>query len=194
MNATERQSRLKLVSLLVLFALPVLLAVSSYYWSWPFSPTAGASHGELLLPTKPLPQFSGILNEGASEGETFTTDTMLGSWWLVVLGDGRCDLHCAADLFKVRQARLAIGRERTRVKTLYVSDVRAADASLKKVLLRHPETHILMGNSTLAHFMSRHGIYVVDPNGNLVLRYDDTATTKEIKSDLHRLLKVSRIG
>jgi len=35
---------------------------------------------------------------------------------------------------------------------------------------------------------------LLDPLGNLVLRYDDTATTKGIIKDLKKLLKVSKIG
>jgi hypothetical protein len=37
-------------------------------------------------------------------------------------------------------------------------------------------------------------IYVVDPLGNLVLRYPRDADPSRIRKDIERLLKVSRIG
>jgi len=38
------------------------------------------------------------------------------------------------------------------------------------------------------------GVWVVDPNGNLVLRYNLAQPPEDLLKDLRRLLKVSRIG
>jgi cytochrome oxidase Cu insertion factor (SCO1/SenC/PrrC family) len=38
------------------------------------------------------------------------------------------------------------------------------------------------------------GIYIIDPNGNLVFRYAIVTNPKDILQDLKRLLKVSQIG
>jgi hypothetical protein len=37
-------------------------------------------------------------------------------------------------------------------------------------------------------------VFVVDPLGNVMMRYGADATTKGIQKDLKRLLKVSQIG
>ena len=38
------------------------------------------------------------------------------------------------------------------------------------------------------------GVYIVDPNGNLVFFYEISVDPALIKEDLKRLLKVSQIG
>ena len=49
------------------------------------------------------------------------------------------------------------------------------------------------------HARLRHGdpaaqLWITDPHGNLVLRYDATANGKQILNDLRLLLKLSNIG
>lgn len=171
------------------FAGPLLLAVSTYYWSWPFSPTS-ASRGELLMPVETLPVFAAKTRDGVP----FTANEMAGRWWLLVVGDGRCDLYCAADLFKARQVRLALGRERARVKTAYVNTDDRVEQSLNVVLSRHPTTQQIFADTALADRLGRHGVYIVDPNVNLILYYGHGAAAKDIKRDLRHLLKASRIG
>lgn len=172
------------------FAGPLLLAFSSYHWSWPFSASPD-SRGELLSPVEPLPAFTGTTRNG----ERFTLDDMHGRWWLLVAGGADdCDLHCAADLFKVRQVRRAVGRERVRVRTAYVSTARVAGERLAEVMRRHPETRLLLSADGLAERLARHGIYLVDPHGNLVLYYAQGSASKDVRRDLYRLLKASRIG
>lgn len=188
-KAGGRSGRRKLVALTAVFVVPLLLAFSSYYWSWPFSP-APDSRGELLTPIKPLPEFAGV----GRAGERFTLDDLRGRWWLLVAGDGDCKLHCAADLFKARQVRRALGRERTRVRTAYVSGAHKAGERLNAVLGRHADMRLVLAAGDLAARMPRHGVYIVDPNGNLVLYYAHGAAAGDIKRDLHRLLKASRIG
>jgi KaiC/GvpD/RAD55 family RecA-like ATPase len=39
-----------------------------------------------------------------------------------------------------------------------------------------------------------HQVYVIDPLGNLMMWYSKDATSKGMKKDLKRLLKVSKIG
>ena len=38
------------------------------------------------------------------------------------------------------------------------------------------------------------GVYIVDPNGNLVLYYDMARNPKDILQDLKKMLRVSQIG
>ena len=187
------RSRYKLIALLTLFATPLLLAVSAYFWSWPFSPVPD-SRGELLAPVAPLEAFSATeTTQSRARGRVqFTNDDMQGYWWLLVTDDDQCGLHCEANLFKVRQVRHAVGRESARVQTAYVGE--ASSERLQAVLQRHPQTRLILGARALTARLARRGVYIVDPNGNLVLYYERGAAAKDIKHDLRRLLKVSRIG
>ena len=44
------------------------------------------------------------------------------------------------------------------------------------------------------HDLSGAQLWIVDPHGNLVLRYDAKANGKQILNDLRHLLKLSKIG
>jgi cytochrome oxidase Cu insertion factor (SCO1/SenC/PrrC family) len=37
-------------------------------------------------------------------------------------------------------------------------------------------------------------IYLLDPNGNMMMRYDEKATSKGMLKDIKKLLKISNIG
>jgi hypothetical protein len=39
-----------------------------------------------------------------------------------------------------------------------------------------------------------HTLFIVDPLGNLMMRHDASHTTKDLLSDLKKLLKLSHIG
>ena len=48
----------------------------------------------------------------------------------------------------------------------------------------------------LAQFPAQHAnaLYIVDPLGNLMMRHDASHTTKDLLTDLKKLLKLSHIG
>ena len=117
------------------------------------------------------------------------------------IGQGECDLLCQTDLFKVRQARAALGRDLVRVQYLYVAMDDAAWNAARAIQTEHPK--MMFGK--VAPSKSREqaaafdvhpegNVYLLDPHGNLVLRYNDAVTTKGIIKDLKRLLRVSKIG
>ena len=101
----------------------------------------------------------------------------------------------------MRQARAALGRDLVRVQYLYLALDDLSGSAGEKMQAEHPK--MLLGRvaeqdrdqQILAFEEEPQGfVYLLDPLGNLVLRYDDQSTTKGIVKDLKRLLKVSKIG
>lgn len=186
-------SRWKLTGIIAAFALPLLVAWLAYHQSWSFS-SAPASHGTLLLPVKPLPEF--VSSE--TGGMSFSKADLRGKWWLFVVSDGTCNLHCEADLFKSRQVRLALGRDRARLKSAYIKNQSEPhdphNAGMAKTPRNTPQLTTLIAPSELLAILPEPGIYLIDPNGNLVMYYSRLSTSKGIRKDLKHLLKVSRIG
>jgi hypothetical protein len=82
-------------------------------------------------------------------------------------------LVAAQDLEAMRQVRLALGRDAPRVALVIapVAEVAAAGATIDE---RH--------------------IYLVDPHGNLMMRWPVPPDLKRMLADLKRLLKASQIG
>ena len=187
---TRNRARWQFVGVVAAFALPLLIAWAVYHQSWSWSSAPG-SHGVLLSPIGPLPEFTAV----SAKGEAFTNSNLHGRWWLIVSGHAACDLYCEEDLFKSRQVRLALGRDMTRVGLAYVaSGSDQPGAGLANKLRANPKLIVLADSHGLAAVLRDPGIYVVDPNGNLVMYYARGSTSRGLRADLKRLLKASRIG
>jgi hypothetical protein len=98
-----------------------------------------------------------------------------------------------------RQSRLALNNEMTRVQRVFLATGNCCDsdyftreqAGLIALDASSPEAAAL-----LAQFPAEreHTLFIVDPLGNLMMRHDASLTTKDLLSDLKKLLKLSHIG
>lgn len=196
-NGLQQRGRKKLLGILLVFFGPLALAMFLFanldLWN---SETTG-NHGELMQPVRPLSE----LDLQTTSDEKLTLADVRGRWTLVFVGQGECDLLCQTDLFKVRQARAALGRDLVRVQYLYMALDDTAWNAARTIQAEHPK--MMLGKVAPSRSRAQAAafdvhpegnVYLLDPNGNLVLRYDDAATTKGIIKDLKRLLRVSKIG
>jgi cytochrome oxidase Cu insertion factor (SCO1/SenC/PrrC family) len=117
-------------------------------------------------------------------GQPFATAT---TWWLWVVQPGPCDAACDRALQRLQQVHQLLNRDAPRVHRAIVSPVAIADGALAA---KYPGLEFLAGR--IAGLEP--GLYIVDPLGNLVLRYPPGAAGKSVLDDLKRLLKVSQIG
>jgi hypothetical protein len=175
--------------LLLIGAITLAPVVASYAVYYLAPRSAGANYGT-LLPTAPMPDLGG--RTGA--GTPFRLADLQGSWTLVVGAADRCDAVCARSLYATRQARAMQGREQERVaRVLLVAGDAAPEAAL---LAEHPGLVVAhVAPEALARLPGSGGaIVLVDPLGNLVLRYPADPDVKALAKDLARLLKASGIG
>lgn len=195
--ASPRRARLQLLLVIALFALPLALAIG-LFGQW--RPGASAEHGELLSPVRALPP----LVADAADGTPFAPAFLHGRWTLVhVAPAGDCPALCRDALWRLRQVRLATGRDIDRVQRL-VLFAAVPDAATRAWLEReHPGLTIAVADaanrSGFTDGWSEPGraggwIYLVDPHGNLVLRYAADGDAGGVLKDLTRLLKLSQIG
>lgn len=220
-------SRLKLAALMAAFIGPVLVAVAVYLNPGAWAPPA-SSHGVLMDPVIVLDAFraeaaaadvgnagadaAGDADAGIAAGagvdtgaaaaigaSTLDAGFFRGHWTLLLWGGANCGLDCEAGLFKMRQARLALGRHRTRVRTAYLlAPGEPFEIHPPQLLRRHPRLAVarLDGEARVVRALSAlaPGVYIVDPNGNLMMNYAANATARGITRDLKHLLRTSRIG
>jgi hypothetical protein len=111
---------------------------------------------------------------------------------------GACGESCRKQLYYMRQVRLAQGANRERIERVWlITDDRAPSpeiaALVEDVALVRAGGSALVAALPAPHDPSDH-IYLVDPLGNLMLRFPRDPDPKGIVKDLQRLLKVSRIG
>ncbi len=190
-------SRKTMLLLMAVFIGPLLLAWFLFA-NHDNLPIPGAkTHGQLVHPARPFDDFT---LQGLDD-TPYTLADLQGSWTLLYLGSSECDLYCQASLFKMRQVRLRLGREMSRVQRLYLlTDNRDLD-TLQELLGEHRgmRAAVLDGdgativNKTFGELPKGH-IYMVDPLGNLMMQYPPDATSRGILKDIKRVLKVSKIG
>jgi cytochrome oxidase Cu insertion factor (SCO1/SenC/PrrC family) len=183
-------NRLKLLGIGLAALLPVVASYLLYlYWV----PERHVNYGELLQPA-PVPAAALPLVEGS----TFRFSDLRGHWVLVAIGSGTCPPACEQRLWAMRQVRLAQGKHAPRVERVWLID----DANLPQPRVRDAYAGTWMvqadGNSLLNAFpaggSNRDHLYLVDPLGNLIMRYPAALDPKAMIKDLGRLLKYSRAG
>lgn len=182
--------------LLWLLALGVLTFAASYgAYRW-WRPAQHMNHGE-LLETRPLPA---TLLQDAS-GRQFPLESLRGRWLLLTVQPAACDQGCQQKLYYMRQVRTAQNENMLRIERLWLlSD---AGQPAPALLAEHPGLVVArpldpawlsaLPVRSEANGRSEH-IYLIDPLGNLVLRYGNESNPAGMLKDLVRLLKVSRIG
>jgi cytochrome oxidase Cu insertion factor (SCO1/SenC/PrrC family) len=171
------------------FAPFVAALIAYYYWH----PQGGVNYGELIAP--------GALSDPPLrrlDQRAFRLSALRGKWVLLQLDQADCAAACQAKLYAMRQVRLAQGREMERVERVWLI---LDEAPLQTLLMREYDgTRMLRagGSPIVAEFpparAARDHIYLIDPHGNLVLRFPKNADPSRMNKDLARLLRASRIG
>lgn len=187
MNLTSRSKFLLLVGL---FLVPVLAAYLAYF-GW--RPAGHTNYGELLTAT-PLQQTQGSV----LGGQPFTLEALQGKWVMVHVGPSQCDVDCTKQLYLMRQTRLTQGKHQSRIERLWVlTDVATPEPAL---LQEHPGLQVWRPENAafVEQFPAKKNraahIYLVDPLGNLMLRFPENPDPKGIMKDLKLLLKASQVG
>lgn len=175
-----RRGRVKLALLAAFFALPV--AAGWIAWWLELAPGAAANYGTLITP-RPL--------------ALAPLAALKGRWVLVQFDGGACGAWCERKLYFMRQVRRAQGKDMQRVERLwFVTDAVEPRAELRAAT--EGTVIVPRGAQFAAAFPAERSvadhIYLVDPLGNLMLRYPPDPDPSRMIQDLQRLLRVSGFG
>lgn len=201
-EAARRTGRLKLWLVLVICAAPVIASYIVYYG---VRPDARSNYGALVEPQRPTP----ALHLTTPDGRPFDAASLRGKWILLMVAGGDCTGDCPDRLYHLRQVRLTTGKERDRVERVWlIPDA----APLSTMLMREYDGTVMLradpaelrawlggagggadGSAGGDDDYARH-LYVVDPLGNLMMRFPEHADPNRTKRDLAKLLAASRIG
>lgn len=187
--------RRKLLLVAAVFLAPLLAAVGWFFAAPQLAPPPSVS-GMLIDPARPLEPFEAPVSGGGH----YTLDDMRGHWTLVHLVGAQCDAACRRRLHDVRQVYDALGEDRIRVARVALAAAGTETPGLASVLGEHPRLTVLRthGDGPLAGQLpaaaAAGSVFVVDPLGNLMLRYGPEAEPSGMLDDLEKLLKLSRIG
>lgn len=167
--------RAKLLFLFLACASPFVLGWAVWYFGWGVG-TSG-NYGELISP-RPLSEAP--------------FEELRGRWLLVSFDAAACDAYCERKLYFMRQVRTAQGKEQARVERVWiVTDAGTPRpelaAAIEGTRIRKAKPDAFPGDP-VDH------VYLVDPLGNLMMRFPRDPDPSRMLKDLQRLLKYSRIG
>ena len=181
--------RAKLLALASLFLAPIAASLFAYQFLRP-EPTA--NYGELLLPPATIAEHELT----RADGSAFRFSEMKDRWILVASDSGACSGDCLAKVHAIRQVRLALGRNASRVGRVFVvDDLRAPDpaafAPLEDLVIVLTPRGLTLPSGAAN---DRAHIYLVDPRGNVMMRWPAYPQLRGMLKDLERLLKASQMG
>ncbi len=189
-NDDPPQSRRTLWLVAAVCIAPFVASFAAYYF---YQPDGRVNYGELMA-DKQLPDA--VLK--LTDGKAFALSQLHGKWLFVTVDDATCDVYCEKKLWQIRQVRKTQGKYPERIERLWLITGGGQPSSRLREEFEGTWLVDAAGSAVLNALpyvgaRSDH-IYLVDPLGNLVLRYPRDADPSRMRKDLERLLKVSRIG
>ncbi|HLF66726.1 MAG TPA: hypothetical protein VI522_03840 [Gammaproteobacteria bacterium] len=170
-------------AVMAVFFLPLLFAGLLYltrnHWELPTK-----QHGELIIP--PLTVSTLALNRENGEPWQFSQEPSL--WRLLLVRPDCLDDLCSLQLQKINSIHEATGKDFKRVGLVLIMPGLAVD---KNLIENFNYLHRLI---LLQDHLLNPGIYIMDPNGYIILYYPLEAPAKHMLEDLRHLLRASQIG
>lgn len=179
----RRRGRWQLVLILLMVIGPMILATGMYKLQF-WVPEGRSYHGELI-------------GNGQSRAE-LGVQADEDRWQMLVTAPQDCSVDCQQLVYLARQIQVALGRDASRAShALAVSQPLSADYEAK-LKLEYPQLQRYpLDLSTYTKNVQGKGsaqLWIIDPHGNLVLRFDPSVKGKDLLNDLRHLLKLSNIG
>lgn len=188
-----RGGRWKMLLVLLVCAAPV---IASYFTYYVVRPEGRRNFGTLIDPQRPLPDVVGT----ALDGTAVNLRSLKGQWLFVSVSGAGCDADCAQHLYQQRQLREGLGKEKDRLDWVWlVNDTEPVAEALLPALkgatvLRVPDVALSSWLVPQEGASVRDHLYVVDPIGNLMLRFPphlDSESALKARRDLDRLMRAA---
>ena len=189
-NEKKPNSRRVLWLIAAVCIAPFVASFAAYYF---YQPDGRVNYGDLIEGVK-LPEMSLRL----ADGSDFSLSRIEGKWVFITVDNAACNAYCEKKLWQIRQVRKTQGKYPERIERVWL--VTGGGKPAERLFGEYEGTWMIDAerskiSEVLPHTGSRADhIYLVDPLGNVILRYPRDADPSRIKKDLERLLKVSRIG
>ena len=186
-----------LIFVMAVFALPVVASMMLYLTGW--KPSNTVNYGELIQPARQI----GDTTLQTLDGKPVQLKVLQGKWTMVYFGSSSCTEACMKNLYYMRQVHAAQGKEVDRLQRVFIVTDATAATTLKTRLTAYPDMHIWKAENTAmadlaksfginsAQLAENQDIYIVDPKGNLMMRYAPGADPAGMRKDIERLLKYS---
>jgi hypothetical protein len=179
----RRKGRMQLLLILLGVIGPMILATGMYKLNF-WVPEGRSYHGELI-------------GNGQTRAD-IGVQAQEERWQILVTAPKDCAVDCQQLVYLARQIQIGLGRDASRAshalataQTLnsdYETKLQREYPQLQRYSLDLPAYTKGAQSNDVPH------LWIIDPHGNLVLRYDPSVKGKDLLNDLRHLLKLSNIG
>ena len=168
------------------FTVPVIAAYVIFFFG---EVKSFSNNGDFINPVKVFDD----LQMQASDDSAFTSEALDYKWHLIMFKGASCDEHCARRLTDMRQINRAVKRpHKIRYMIAHTERAEAAFQQLideefvraVRVYADSQRATQLLSDQDIAR---SHVIYLVDPQGYIVMKFDTGLDTALIIKDLNRL-------
>ncbi|MHC8330564.1 hypothetical protein [Pseudomonas sp. LB3P25] len=186
--ASRRKGRLQLLLILLGVIGPMILATGMYKLQF-WVPEGRSYHGELI-------------GNGQTRAE-LGVQAQEDRWQILVTAPKDCSVDCQQLVYLARQIQIGLGRDAGRASHALAAAQPLSSEYDAKLTREYPQLQRYpLDLATFSTFNKTAGtgdktvpqLWIIDPHGNLVLRYDPTVKGKDLLNDLRHLLKLSNIG
>ncbi|MEX0739259.1 MAG: hypothetical protein WD071_07950 [Pseudohongiella sp.] len=212
------RSKLKLAFLLLIAFVPITMATFAFRAATESGGFGGGTvnKGNFILPPADITDLGMSDADGApmfSSFEEFVAtleseeDYDAQPWLMVYVNAGACDEVCEERVFYLRQLHITLGKNVERVRRYYLHADTAPIAQSTATHFRQEFPSMGIAYSSVALLQENLAakgvnidlsaddyVFFVDPVGNVMMYYDGSHTTDDIKTDLDRLLRHSSLG
>ncbi len=179
----RRRNRLVLIGIFAIFFGAFAIAGILRFSGW--RPAGMKNHGELLQPPADLRALTPRL----ADGTAYRWDPVQRRWRIVIAPPADCGAPCVRLSEQIDVVWQLFGRHADHVDVLWLGEPPAGAK-------RGYELHVLQNDPLLRAALPRLNdpagvpVYVVDPNGFVVLRYAPGFDPSHLRQDMSRLLKL----
>ena len=178
----SNRGRLVLVGIVVVFAIPLVAAFLLRGSGW--QPARTLQSGMLIQPARDVSAAPVTL----ADGTRYAWLDPQYRWTLVMLPGNACAQNCQTRLDEVLRMRITLGRNADRLRVMYLGPALAPDF----LALRAP---LVTGSDDSGAFSFARAqgaddlaLALVDPRGQLMLRYADGYSAQGLRSDIVKVL------
>lgn len=180
------------------FIAPVALAYIMFFF---VDVKSFVNHGEILNPIIHISSF-----ELKDKNNKIIPEKELTYKWRIISFLGKdCDQSCEKRLYDTRQIHISLGKNQHRLMRMFIHLQPASEALSRLITETHPDVIQAYGDEdTIIKVLGENirndaGIknnetYIMDPMGNVMMRFTQEQPNKDFLYDLKKLLKTSQIG
>ncbi|VAW65533.1 hypothetical protein MNBD_GAMMA11-1669 [hydrothermal vent metagenome] len=193
---TEKPRSNATLWLLVAFFIIPVIAAWLYFFMGARPDTN--NNGELIVPIIDIES----LKLTDKSGTLLSRKALTPKWRLYYFVGSHCNKDCELSLYNMRQMNIALGKNSDRVEHA-IAFLNSPDSAFNTLTASEHQQAIKVFSQAenISALLKLEGatsetqsIYLVDPLGNIMMRFSKDLSPRLILKDINKLLKISRVG